>query len=51
MTESVSGWVQPGRWHVLTFHGIGVEQDRWVTSLVDEFARLMTKLATAAGFR
>jgi peptidoglycan/xylan/chitin deacetylase (PgdA/CDA1 family) len=24
--ECISGWIQPGRWHVLTFHGIGDER-------------------------
>lgn len=44
-TENVGGWVRPGCWHVLTFHGIGGEQDGWEPITVPEFARQMAELA------
>jgi peptidoglycan/xylan/chitin deacetylase (PgdA/CDA1 family) len=43
--ESVGGWVRPDCWHVLTFHGIGGEQDGWEPITVPEFARQMAELA------
>jgi peptidoglycan/xylan/chitin deacetylase (PgdA/CDA1 family) len=43
--ESVSEWVKPGSWHVLTFHGIGDDQDGWQPVTEPEFARQMTELA------
>jgi peptidoglycan/xylan/chitin deacetylase (PgdA/CDA1 family) len=43
--EDVGGWVRPGCWHVLTFHGIGVEQDGWAPITVDQFATQMAELA------
>jgi len=43
--ENVTGWVQPARWHVLTFHGIGGQQDGWEPITVVEFARQMAELA------
>ncbi|HXW89173.1 MAG TPA: polysaccharide deacetylase family protein [Terriglobales bacterium] len=42
--ENVSGWVKPGCWHVLTFHGIGNEQDGWEPITELEFARQMAEL-------
>jgi peptidoglycan/xylan/chitin deacetylase (PgdA/CDA1 family) len=43
--ENVRGWVQPDCWHVLTYHGIGTEQDGWEPISVDEFARQMGELS------
>ncbi|MGA2966891.1 MAG: polysaccharide deacetylase family protein [Terriglobales bacterium] len=43
--ENVDEWVQPGRWHILTFHGIGGEQDGWAPVAVDRFAAQMAELA------
>ena len=43
--ENVGGWVRPGCWHILTFHGIGGEQDGWAPIPVAEFARQMAELA------
>ncbi len=43
--EDVSRWIQPGRWHILTFHGIGGERDGWEPISVDQFARQMAELA------
>jgi len=42
--ENVSGWIKPGCWHVLTFHGIGSEQDGWEPITEHEFARQMAEL-------
>ncbi len=42
--ENVSGWVKPGCWHVLTFHGIGNEQDGWEPISEHAFARQMAEL-------
>ena len=43
--EDVAAWVRPGCWHVLTFHGIGTEQDGWEPVTELEFSRLMEELA------
>jgi peptidoglycan/xylan/chitin deacetylase (PgdA/CDA1 family) len=43
--ENVEGWLRPGCWHVLTFHGIGNDQDGWAPITVPEFARQMAELA------
>jgi peptidoglycan/xylan/chitin deacetylase (PgdA/CDA1 family) len=43
--ENVGSWVRPGCWHVLTFHGIGTEQDGWEPITAIEFARQMAELA------
>jgi peptidoglycan/xylan/chitin deacetylase (PgdA/CDA1 family) len=43
--ENVGQWVRPGCWHVLTFHGIGGEQDGWEPIPEAEFARQMEELA------
>jgi peptidoglycan/xylan/chitin deacetylase (PgdA/CDA1 family) len=43
--ENVAGWIRSGCWHVLTFHGIGNEQDGWEPITEAEFARQMAKLA------
>jgi peptidoglycan/xylan/chitin deacetylase (PgdA/CDA1 family) len=42
--ESVGGWVRPDCWHVLTFHGVGTDQDGWAPITVGEFARQMAEL-------
>jgi peptidoglycan/xylan/chitin deacetylase (PgdA/CDA1 family) len=44
-SENVSGWIQPGRWHILTFHGIGGEKDGWEPITVAQFAAQMGELA------
>ncbi len=43
--ENVGGWVRSDCWHVLTFHGIGDEQDGWEPITVAEFAGQMAELA------
>ena len=43
--EDVGAWVRPGCWHVVTFHGIGTEQDGWEPVTELEFSRLMEALA------
>ena len=43
--EDVDGWVRPGFWHVLMFHGIGVIQDGWWPIPTEEFERQMALLA------
>jgi len=35
----------PRRWHVVTFHGIGTEQDGWEPVTEVEFSRLTEELA------
>jgi len=44
-SENVSRWMRPSCWHVLTFHGIGGDQDGWEPISVIEFARQMAELA------
>lgn len=43
--EEVDSWLRPGCWHVVTFHGIGGEQDGWVPVTEAEFDRQMSELA------
>ena len=43
--EKVSRWVQPGQWHILTFHAIGGQRDGWAPISVERFAALMAELA------
>lgn len=43
--ENVGGWLQPGCWHILTFHGIGGPQDGWEPISVEQFAAQMSELA------
>jgi peptidoglycan/xylan/chitin deacetylase (PgdA/CDA1 family) len=43
--DKVSEWVQPGCWHVLTFHAIGDQRDGWAPISVGQFATLMVELA------
>jgi peptidoglycan/xylan/chitin deacetylase (PgdA/CDA1 family) len=43
--EDVGAWVRPGCWHVVTFHGIGGDQDGWVPITKAEFERQMAELA------
>src|SRR5258707_370308 len=42
--ENVGGWVRSDCRHVLTFHGIGDEQDGWEPISVAEFARQIAQL-------
>jgi len=44
--ENVPAWARPGCWHVVTFHGIGGNQDGWVPVTKAEFCRQMEELAT-----
>jgi peptidoglycan/xylan/chitin deacetylase (PgdA/CDA1 family) len=43
--ENIGEWVQPRRWHIVTFHGIGGERDGWASISVDRFATQMAELA------
>jgi peptidoglycan/xylan/chitin deacetylase (PgdA/CDA1 family) len=43
--ESVGGWIRPGCWHVLTFHGIGDGEDGWEPISVEQFSTQMAGLA------
>ncbi len=43
--EIVSEWVKPGCWHVVTFHGIGGDQDGWEPVTETEFEKQMAELA------
>jgi peptidoglycan/xylan/chitin deacetylase (PgdA/CDA1 family) len=43
--ENVGGWVRPGCWHVLTYHGIGDERDGWEPISPERFATQMAELA------
>ena len=43
--DKVSEWVQPGYWHILTFHAIGSQPDGWAPIRVEQFAALMAELA------
>ena len=43
--EDVNAWIRPGCWHVVTFHGIGGDQDGWVPITEAEFERQMRELA------
>jgi hypothetical protein len=43
--EDVDGWLHPGQWHVLTFHGVGDERDGWEPISVEQFAAQITQLA------
>jgi peptidoglycan/xylan/chitin deacetylase (PgdA/CDA1 family) len=45
VNENVGGWVRPGCWHILTFHGIGSDQDGWAPISVEQFAAQMAELA------
>jgi peptidoglycan/xylan/chitin deacetylase (PgdA/CDA1 family) len=44
-TENVAEWVKPGRWHILTYHGIGNERDGWAPITVEQFTGQMSELA------
>ena len=44
--ENVPAWARPGCWHVVTFHGIGGDQDGWVPITEIEFTRQMEALAS-----
>ncbi len=43
--ERVAEWVQPGRWHILVFHGIGTWDDGWEPITAEQFAAQMAELA------
>ena len=43
--ENVGEWVRPDCWHVLTFHGVGTDQDGWESITVVEFDRQMAELS------
>jgi hypothetical protein len=43
--ENVTGWARPDCWHLLTFHGIGTNQDGWEPISVLKFERQMAELA------
>jgi len=43
--EDISSWIRPGCWHVVTYHGIGGEQDGWVPVTEAEFERHISELA------
>ena len=43
--ESVNAWIQPGRWHVLTYRGIGGSKDGWEPISVEQFSQQMADLA------
>ncbi len=43
--DRVSEWVQPGCWHILTFHAIGNQRDGWEPIGKERFAGLMAELA------
>lgn len=43
--ENVDGWIRPGCWYILMFHGIGTWDDGWSPVSVEEFARQMAELA------
>jgi len=43
--EQVGEWAQPGRWHVLVFHGIGTWDDGWEPITAEQFAAQMRELA------
>lgn len=43
--EQVSDWLQPGRWHVLVFHGIGTWDDGWEPITPEQFTAQMGELA------
>lgn len=43
--EDVEQWIRPASWHVLTFHGIGNEQDGWEPITELEFTRQIAELS------
>jgi glucosyl-dolichyl phosphate glucuronosyltransferase len=43
--ENVGGWLRPGCWHVLMFHGIGTVNDGFWAIPAAEFVRQMAELA------
>jgi peptidoglycan/xylan/chitin deacetylase (PgdA/CDA1 family) len=44
--ETVSKWLRPGCWHILTFHAIGSKRDGWAPISTEQFATLMAELAS-----
>jgi peptidoglycan/xylan/chitin deacetylase (PgdA/CDA1 family) len=43
--ENVRDWLRDRCWHVLTYHGIGGDQDGWEPITVDQFSVQMMELA------
>jgi len=43
--DSVSDWVRPGCWHILTYHGIGSERDGWAPIPRVQFGAQMAELS------
>lgn len=43
--DNVKRWIKHDHWHVLTFHGIGRQQDGWDPLSVDRFAEMAAELA------
>jgi peptidoglycan/xylan/chitin deacetylase (PgdA/CDA1 family) len=43
--EDVCKWVQPSRWHILMFHGIGTWNDGWEPITAEQFAAQIVELA------
>jgi peptidoglycan/xylan/chitin deacetylase (PgdA/CDA1 family) len=43
--ENVRDWLRDGCWHVLTYHGIGTDQDGWEPITVEQFSAHMAELA------
>lgn len=43
--ENVGSWLRPGHWHILTYHGIGGQQDGWEPISLAEFNGQMADLA------
>lgn len=44
--ENVSEWIEPGRWHILVFHGIGTWDDGWEPVTAEQLAAQMAELAS-----
>jgi len=44
-SENVDSWLQPGCWHVLTFHAVGEDKDGWEPISVTQFTLQMEELA------
>ena len=43
--ENVGDWLRDGCWHVLTYHGIGGDQDGWEPITVEQFSSQIAELA------
>jgi len=44
--DNVRDWLRDGCWHVLTYHGIGGDQDGWEPITIEQFSSQMTELAS-----